>query len=223
MSSALDVQIKKKGFLNKVEYLGNALPHPLMIFFLIGVFFLACSWLGAKFEWSATGLLLNPATGVATETTVTVKNLVTSAGFANMLSKFNTYFLGFAPLAIYLVISVGLTCAEDSGYLAAVMKKVMSVTSERMLTPTVVFLGIMSNIGSVVGYVVIPPLAAVMFRYRGRHPIAGFCAAFAGAAGGFSANILIGPLDPLVSGISTLCAQILDPSYIVTPDRKSVV
>lgn len=207
----------RRSKLQAIETAGNKLPHPLMIFFWFGIIFLILSRVGSMLGWSATGLVMDSATGEATETTVQVQNLLNRAGFAAMLNNFNSNFLGFAPLAIYLVISAGLVCAEDSGYLASLMRRLMRVMPASLLTPGVVFLGVMSNIGSVVGYVVIPPLAAVMFKYRGRHPLAGLCAAFAGAAGGFSANLLIGPIDPLVSGISTMCAQIIDPNYTVLP------
>ena len=57
------------------------------------------------------------------------------------------------------------------------------------------------------------PLAAVVFQSVGRNPIVGLAAAFAGVSGGYSANILIGTVDPLLSGITTEAARIIDPSF----------
>ena len=45
--------------------------------------------------------------------------------------------------------------------------------------------------------------------------LAGLAAAFAGVSGGFSANLLIGALDPLLAGISTEAAHIVDSGYTV--------
>jgi aminobenzoyl-glutamate transport protein len=85
------------------------------------------------------------------------------------------------------------------------------------LTFVLVFSGIISNTASDVGYVLLIPLAGVIFMAVGRHPIAGMAAAFAGVSGGFSANLAIGTIDPLLAGLSTEAAQILDPTYEVNP------
>lgn len=76
----------------------------------------------------------------------------------------------------------------------------------------------MSNTAGELGYVVLIPLAAMLFHSLGRHPLAGLAAAFAGVSGGYSANLLIGTVDPLLSGITETAARILDPEYIVGPE-----
>jgi hypothetical protein len=43
-------------------------------------------------------------------------------------------------------------------------------------------------------------LCAMLFAGFGMHPIAGLAAAYAGVAGGFSANLLLTSLDPLLAG-----------------------
>ena len=47
--------------------------------------------------------------------------------------------------------------------------------------------------------------------------MAGLAAAFAGVSGGFSANLLIGTLDPMLSGISTEAARMIRADYTVLP------
>ena len=64
-------------------------------------------------------------------------------------------------------------------------------------------------------YVVLIPLAAMIFHSLGRHPLAGLAAAFAGVSGGYSANLLLGTIDPLLAGITTPAAQMIDPDYVV--------
>jgi len=87
----------------------------------------------------------------------------------------------------------------------------------KLLTFVIVFAGIVSNVASDVGYVLLIPLAGVIFLAVGRHPVAGMAAAFAGVSGGFSANLALGTVDPLLAGLSTEAAQILDPSFEVNP------
>ena len=91
----------------------------------------------------------------------------------------------------------------------------MKITPARFITPMVVFLGVMSNVASDAGYVILIPLGAMIFRAYGRHPMAGLAAAFAGVSGGFSANLLVGALDALLAGITQTAVSILDPNYHV--------
>jgi aminobenzoyl-glutamate transport protein len=110
---------------------------------------------------------------------------------------------------------MGIGVAERSGLVAAALRQLAVMVPKWALTSTLVFAGVMSSMAADAGYVVLTPLGAVLFAGFGRHPIAGLAAAFAGVSGGFSANLLLTSLDPLLSGISTSAAQIVDPSYVV--------
>jgi aminobenzoyl-glutamate transport protein len=126
-------------------------------------------------------------------------------------------FTGFAPLGIVLVAMLGIGIAEQSGLIHAVIRLLVLNAPGKILTFVIVFSGIISNMASDVGYVLLIPLAGVIFLAVGRHPVAGMAAAFAGVSGGFSANLALGTVDPLLAGLSTEAAQILDPSYDVNP------
>lgn len=208
MTSAKKAKEKRHritGFLNGVEKVGNRLPHPITLFAILTlvVIFLSaiCSW---------TGLSAEGEMGY-----VTVKSLLDREGLTYMLTNLIGNFTGFAPLGVVLVTMLGVGCAEGSGLLAAALKKLVSVTPKAIITPMIVFLGVMSNVAADVGYVVLIPLGAMVFQLYGRHPMAGLAAAFAGVSGGFSANLLIGALDPMLAGISTEAAALLDPNYVV--------
>jgi aminobenzoyl-glutamate transport protein len=76
---------------------------------------------------------------------------------------------------------------------------------------------VMSNAASEVGYVLLVPLAGLIFLAAGRHPVLGVAAAFAGVSGGYSANLVLGTIDPLLAGLTQEAARIVDPSYTVSP------
>lgn len=84
-----------------------------------------------------------------------------------------------------------------------------------LVTTAIVFSGIISNTASELGYVVLVPLGAVVFYSLGRHPLAGLAAAFAGVSGGYSANLLLGTIDPLLAGLTEEAARLIDPTYMV--------
>jgi len=116
-----------------------------------------------------------------------------------------------------MVAMLGIGIAESSGLVKTAINALLIKAPPRSVTFIVVFTGIMSNVASDLGYLLIIPLAGVIFHSLGRNPLAGMSAAFAGVSGGFSANLLIGTIDPLLAGLSTEAARIIDPAYYVMP------
>lgn len=126
-------------------------------------------------------------------------------------------FTSFIALGTVFTIIMGVGVADGSGFMEAVLKKIVAITPKKAVTATVIFLGIMSNVASSTGYVMLVPLGAILFMSFGRHPIAGLAATFAGVSGGWSANLLIGTNDPVFAGMSTEAARMIDPTYTVLP------
>lgn len=206
------LQKKKSGvdrFLSVVERIGNALPHPATLFAGFALLVVLLSWVASQFDMAVT----HPGTGE----TVTPFNLLSTEGLHMILTRMVTNFTGFAPLGTVLVSLLGIGIAEGTGLIGAVLRLVVLSSPKRLLTFVIVFAGVISNTASEVGYVLLVPLAAVIFLAAGRHPLAGLAAAFAGVSGGYSANLLLGTVDPLLAGLSTEAAKIIDPAYAVNP------
>ncbi|EJL6397260.1 AbgT family transporter [Vibrio navarrensis] len=205
-------------FLDAVEYLGNLLPHPITLFALFCLAILISSGIAGYFEVSVADPRPEGAKGRAADGMIHVVSLLNADGLELIVTNLVKNFVGFAPLGTVLVAMLGVAIAEYSGLLSAAMRGLVMGASKRMVTVTVVFAGIISNTASELGYVVLIPLAAMLFHSLGRHPLAGLAAAFAGVSGGYSANLLIGTVDPLLSGITETAAQMIDPSYTVGPE-----
>ena len=201
-------------WLNGIEAVGNKLPHPVALFAGLALIIVVLSAILSATGLSATGELISG--GELKEQTITVVSLLTKEGLAYMLTNCVSNFTTYAPLGMVLVAMLGVGVAEQSGLINTLLKRTVTVTPAKLITPVVVFLGVMSNIASDAGYVILIPLGAMIFRAYGRHPMAGLAAAFAGVSGGFSANLLIGTLDPLLAGISQAAASIIDPAYEVS-------
>ncbi len=219
-----EIQKKKKGlvdsFLNIIEKGGNALPNPATLFAILALVVILISGIGGALGWSVSFVGINGRSLKTEEMTIYTNSLMTKEGINYIFNSMVKNFTDFAPLGTVLVAMIGIGIAERSGLIATILRKVALSTPKKMVTMMVIFLGIMSNVAADAGYVVLPPLAALIFLSFGRHPIAGLAAAFAGVSGGFSANLLIGALDPLLGGISTEAAKILDPNYVVSPSAN---
>ncbi len=143
------------------------------------------------------------------------QSLVTSNGWYWLLSSMVKNFLGFAPLGVVLLGMLGIGPMEKVGLISALLRSALARVPGQLLTPSMVFLGIMSSLGSDAGYVVLPPLAAMAYLAVGRSPLAGIAAVFAGVAAGFNANLLITSLEPMMSNFSQSAAQTVDPTRAV--------
>ncbi|UCF65343.1 MAG: AbgT family transporter [bacterium] len=196
-------------FLNFIEVGGNALPHPATLFAGFALLVIIISGLASQLNLQ----VIHPATGEI----VRVQNLLSVYGLHRILEEMVTNFTSFAPLGTVLVAMLGIGVAESSGLIATILRLLVLTAPKKLLTFVIVFAGIISNTASEVGYVLLVPLAGIIFLAVGRHPIAGLAAAFAGVSGGYSANLLLGTLDPLLAGLSQEAAHIIDPAYLVNP------
>ena len=198
------------GFIGKF---GNKLPNPTMLFVYLSVITILLSFvlerLGVGVSYQAI------KDGQISQLSANVVNLLSADSIRTFVSSMLKNFTGFYPLGVVFAIILGIGVADKAGLLSALVKKIALKSSKKWVTPIVVFLGIMSNVASSVGYVVLIPLGAILFAGFGRHPIAGLAAAFAGVSGGWSANLLIGTNDPMFAAFSTQAASVLNPDYVV--------
>lgn len=193
--------------LDLVERWGNRLPHPFTLFTLLSLGALVISWIASSLQLSA----LHPVTGK----TIAAVNLLDRQGIQSVITKAVTNFTGFAPLGTVLVAMIGVGVAERSGLFSAALKALVAGVPSWLMTAALLFAGINASIAVDAGYVILIPLGAVLFAGIGRNPIVGLAAAFAGVSGGFSANIFLTALDPLLAGLTQEAARLYDPKYTV--------
>tara|TARA_B100000900_G_scaffold414664_1_gene441990 strand:+ start:941 stop:2584 length:1644 start_codon:yes stop_codon:yes gene_type:complete len=199
-------------FLDIVEKLGNRLPDPLVLYFGLALLIPILSWLISFAGWSR----VHPVSGE----TIHLISLLSVEQIQRMFVDAVDNFTGFPPLGAVLVTMLGIGVAERSGLISTSLKLLVKSTPKSLISVVVVFAGVMSSMAADAGYVVLTPLGAVLFAGMGRHPLAGLCAAFAGTGGGFSANLLLTSLDPLLSGFTQSASQLYDADRVVTADAN---
>ena len=158
---------------------------------------------------SVTFDAIDPRTGEA----IIINNMLASDSLATFLSSMVKTFTGFAPLGVVLVAMLGVGVAEHSGFINTGLKLMLKVTPRKLLTPSIILVAIVSHTATDAGYVLVIPLAGVIFFAAGRHPLAGIAAAFAGVSGGFGANFIPSGIDPLLQSFTQSAAQIINPTY----------
>jgi aminobenzoyl-glutamate transport protein len=228
--------------LGAIERGGNKMPNPAILFVWLCVIVIVLSALLAWADIKVTYQVVEPPPIAVEETvpggstqpsgglpdasvqegeytvreeTAEIKSLLSADGIRFLFTSFVANFRNFAAVAIILVVMIGVGLAEAAGLIGALIRKLVKVSSEAMLTPILVFIGVLSSIASDAGYLVLIPLGAAAFKSVGRNPLAGMAAAFAGVAAGFGVNFLITPLDGVLTEITNDASALVDPEQSI--------
>lgn len=209
--------LKSNGLWIRIEMLGNKLPHPVLMFIYISIFvLLASAVLGSLGVVAHTTLGDFPINNLLGQEPIEVLKVGASGatvserysnGLSYIIGTAINNFMDMKAIGSILIIMLAIGLMEHSGYLSIAMKSVVKATPVKLVTPVVIFLGVMSNLASDAGYVVLIPLAALMYYTLGRHPLAGLAAGFAGVSGGFSANLFVSSTDALLLPFTQASAE----------------
>ncbi|WP_312182401.1 AbgT family transporter [Arthrobacter sp.] len=196
--------------LASVERVGNRLPDPFVLFLLLFAVVAVASTLMA---WANVTV-----TVPGSEESTAIRGLFTAEGMTWLTTTLGENYLGFPPLATVLPILLAVGVAEKSGLLAAMIRRAFGAAPRWALPYAVGLVGVAGSIMADAAFVVIPPLAALVFKAAGRHPVAGLLGGFAAAGAGYSTSMLVTSLDALFAGITTaVTGSLPDPGAAVNP------
>ena len=189
--------------------------HPALVFLILTIVIMIISVIGSLLNLEASYFVVNESTGDLTSRVVTINNLFNRTGLQYLISNMLNNFLNFAPLGNLIIGLIGVGVGYKSGFLNTLFKVIGEKIPRKGLTFIVVLLGIVFSTVYEVGYVILIPIAAILFMNLGRHPSAGICASFAGITFGYGANAVVNRLDSILVSYSNKAALILDSSYNV--------
>lgn len=198
-----------------VERVGNKVPHPAVIFVALILAVIVLSHVFYLLGAAATYQAIDPETHEVVETTAAARSLLTGDGFRFMFADVIPNFMSFTAVGVIIVAMLGVGVAESAGLVGALIRKLVAVAPRKYITYILVFVGILSSIAADAGYLVLIPLAAAAFQSLGRHPLAGLAASFAGVAAVFSVNILVKPLDGILTEITNDAIHITNPGVSI--------
>ncbi len=231
MSTAVtptDAGGNKGSLLDKIEKLGNKVPHPVLMFLYLIIFVIVLSqilaWAGVSVteqiavpvpqpveveyyeDTTAPGLVIPDETLSENfeiiERTITVRGLLTVEGIRFIFTSFVPNFQGFGVVAITFIAMMGAGVAEAAGMMAALIRKLVKVAPRKWITFIIVFVGVLTSVASDAGYLILIPLGAAAFVSLRRHPLAGMAAAYAGVSAVFAVNIIFTPIDSMLTEIT---------------------
>ena len=198
--------------LDLVERIGNRVPHPVLIFLTLIVLVIGLSHVLYLSGASVSYDVVNSETHEIDRVTTEARSLLTADGVRNMVTGLVPNFMGFAAIGLLIVAMIGVGVAEESGLINVLIRELVAVSPGWALTYILAFVGILSSIASDAGYVVLIPLAGAAYASLGRHPLAGIALGFAAVAGAFNVNMLIKPLDAVMTEITNDAIHMVDPT-----------
>ena len=204
-----------KRMLDVVEKVGNKVPHPVMIFLFLMAIVIVLSHILHLVGTSVTQQVVDPVTDTIQTSTVTARSLLTTEGIRFIYTSVIPNFMGFTAVGLIIVAMIGVGVAEASGLIKALIRKLVAVSPSWAIAYILVFVGIMSSIAADAGYLVLIPLAGVAFLSVGRHPLAGLAAGFAAVAAAFTVNMLIKPLDAVLTEFTNDAIHLVNPSLSI--------
>jgi aminobenzoyl-glutamate transport protein len=202
--------------LDVVEAVGNRVPHPVIIFLILIAIVLVLSHILFLSGASVTYQVINPETHEVENATTAARSLLTASGIRDMYTRLVPNFMGFTAIGLLVVAMVGVGVAEEAGLINALIRKLVATSPRWAMTYILAFVGIVSSIAADAGYVVLIPLAGAAFLSLGRHPLAGLALGFAAVGGAFNVNMLIKPLDAVLTEITNDAIHMVDPSKSIT-------
>ena len=201
--------------LDVVERVGNRVPHPVVIFVILTGAVIVLSHLLYLVGATVSYQRIDPVTLELQDLTTEARSLLTVDGIRFMFTGVVANFMGFNAVGVIIVAMVGVGVAESAGLVKALIRKLVIVAPARALTYILVFVGIVSSVAADAGYLVLIPLAAAAFISVGRHPLAGLGAAFAAVASAFMVNVLIVPVDGILTEITNDAIALVDPTVTI--------
>jgi len=197
----------------KVRYKKREI-HPITMFILLTLAVLILSSILSAFKIQASYSKIGAANQLENEA-VSVVGLFNFNGIKSIISDAAKNFASFAPLTTLIVGLIGLSVAHASGLIDTFIKRVTLRINNKTLTFAIIFLATISSIINEVGYVILIPLAALVFLANGRNPLLGIAAAFCGVAFGYGVTIFAGSMENNLLHFTQQAAYLVDENYHV--------
>ncbi|WP_231295067.1 AbgT family transporter [Corynebacterium efficiens] len=188
-------------FLTGVERLGNKLPTPFTLFLIL---FLLTAIASSIMAWMNVSVIVP-----GSDEELFIRGLFTGEGLTWLTVNLGANYIGFPPLVTVLPILLAVGVAERSGMLSALIRKLFGSARKLVLPYAVGVIGVTASVMADAAFVVVPPLAAMVFKAAGRHPVAGLLGGFAAVGAGYSTALVPTSLDALFAGITNAVMESL--------------
>ena len=197
--------------------------HPVTVFILLTLATMILSGIFSLIGMQASYSTINPATGNLEKNLVVVENLFSFDGIKYIIGNATKNFISFTTLSNLLIALIGLGVCQATGLLDKFIKRYVVKIDNRMITFIIIFLSTASSLINDIGYVIMIPLAALIFYKNNRNPLVGIVAAFCGVAFGYGATIFVGSMEVNLINTTQQAARLIDNTYHVALTSNLII
>ena len=188
---------------------------PIMAFIILTVVTIVLSGFLNLLNVQSEYVTINKATNDVVNNVVEVKNLFSLSGIKYIVTHAVKSFTEFEPLSTLIIVLIGIGVLEKTGFLKAFFTLLTKNTKKNTITFILVFISLCFSLLGNIGFVVMLPLGALLFKYGRRNPFGGIIASFASLSFGTGINIFLSANDSSLLTLTTKAARVLDKSYSI--------
>lgn len=188
---------------------------PIMTFILLTVITIVISGILAFFNVQGEYSTVNPVTNELTNNVVQVNSLFSGFGLKYIVSNAVSDFVSFAPLSMLIIILIGIGILEKTGFIKSFFTILTKSAKKNTLTFLLILISILFSIVGNIGFVIMLPLGALLFKYGRRNPLGGIIASFAAISFGYGINILLSSYDSNLLDFTINAARLLEGNYTI--------
>ena len=188
---------------------------PIFVFIILTFVTILLSFVLSLFDLQAEYSTVNSYTNSLQNNVIQVENLLSASGVKYILTNTVTNFVNFAPFSMLIIILIGLGVLEKSGFARTFFTLITQNSRKYTITFTLIFLSILFSLFGDIGFVLLLPIGAMVFKYGHRHPLGGIISSFAGICFGYGINIFLTSVDSSLLNLTLTAAKVIDSNYVI--------
>ncbi|MDD2238325.1 MAG: AbgT family transporter [Bacilli bacterium] len=196
--------------------------HPIMSFLILILVTVVLSGILNLFNVSTTYNKVT-ANGSYENVLVSVESLFNLSGIKYIFSNAVSNFSSFMPLSMFLITLIGIGIMDKSGFLDSFFYILTKKMSKRTVTFSLSLICIIASIMGDISFIILIPLAALLFKYGKRNPRAGIICAFASLSCGVGINIFMNAIDSTLLGYTTMVANMITADYVINTTSNMLI
>lgn len=186
---------------------------PIMTFIVMTIIVIVLSGFLHLLNIQAEYSTVNTVSNEVVNNVVEVENLFSTSGIKHIVTSAVNGFVNFEPLATLIIILIGLGILEKTGFMRSFFTILTRNSKRNTVTFILIFICLLFSILGNSGFVIMLPIAALLFKYGRRNPLGGIIASFASLSFGYGINVFLSSNDSSLLTLTINAAKTLDPKY----------
>lgn len=195
------------------KFKGFKTLNPLMTFLILILIVIILSGFLNLIGFEATYNKINLETGEYIITSESVESLFSLSGLKYIFTSTVSNFTSFTPLSMLIISLIGIGIMEKSGFIKTTFTILTKYCKKYTITFWLILISVLLSITGDLGYVVMIPIAALLFSYGRRNPLLGIVSVYAALTCGSGLSLFMTSVDSEMLKYTLANTLNIDPNY----------